>query len=431
MPKQKFSEIKTLLLAAKKSSSIAKIINNLDSYRSKSFLIFEPTKQADISTSLSKDSKEVILNSISDQQILTFSRFLDEDETKDLLSHLSKIRRNYILRRLKHHRSNLIQKIVQLDKKYLEKITDSNFILVKESFSLKEVSRKIEKHIHETKQVPLLLTSNESGIVTGFVPYGNLILTKKTCIKSLIKHLPIISQDGNNEKALDDALKTDTEVIGLISDDHEILGIIHLHDLLTIIRLKTTRAVYKFAGVNKEERPDDQIEEKVSRRYKWLILNLATAVLASMVVAIFEDAIAQISLLAVFMPMIAGEGGNGATQSLAVVVRGLASTKSISLKKSIRIIMKESVAGLFNGVIIGGISCVIALILKAPVILGLILGFSMIINMFVAGLFGAATPFILKKFKIDPAIASSIFVTTATDVFGFLTFLGLGAWLLT
>lgn len=431
MEKQKFLKIKKELLATKSARTIAKIINDLKVlHQIKAFLLFAPSKQAEISLLLSKDAKENIFNLISDHQIIEFLKFLDDDDDREVLSHLNKVRRKYISNQIKTYTNRTIQKIVKLDKNYLKKITDRDFILVKERTSIRDVSKKIGAHTKEKNKVPLVLTTNEFGIVTGFIPYKNLILNKKNNIYSLIKPLPILSHKEDKDKVLETVLKTDAEVIGVVNNDNEILGVIHLKDLVAILRTKATRAVYKFAGVNKEEQPDDCIKTKVTRRYKWLIINLATAALASMVVSIFEDAISQVSLLAVFMPMIAGEAGNGATQSLAVVVRGLAVNPKTSFKKATRIVMKESAAGIINGIIIGIISCGIALMLNAPILLGVILGVSMILNMLVAGFFGAATPFILKKFKIDPAIASSVFVTTATDVFGFFIFLGLGAWLL-
>jgi len=147
------------------------------------------------------------------------------------------------------------------------------------------------------------------------------------------------------------------------------------------------------------------------------------------VVSIFEDTITKISLLAVFMPIVAGQGGNSATQALAVTVRGL-STGVIDWQTAKSVILNEASAGIINGLIIGLIATLIASLIGAPVMLGLILGFSMIINLGVAGLFGALIPFILKSLKIDPAVASSVFVTTITDIVGFFVFLGLGTALL-
>jgi magnesium transporter len=174
---------------------------------------------------------------------------------------------------------------------------------------------------------------------------------------------------------------------------------------------------------------NDKIQTKVKRRYNWLIINLATAFLAAFVVSLFEGTIARLSILAVYMPIVAGQGGNAATQSLAVVVRGLAIGET-SWDQTKSVIIKETCTGVINGVITGIIAGLIALLFNGSPMLGVVLTSAMIINLMIAGLFGSLVPFVLKGFKIDPATASTVFVTTATDVFGFLAFLGLGTILL-
>jgi magnesium transporter len=219
------------------------------------------------------------------------------------------------------------------------------------------------------------------------------------------------------------------DAIGVVDDKEQIIGIIHVRDLLKIAQAEATEDIYGFAGVEREETPQDAIFTKVNKRYKWLIINLATAFLAASVVGIFEDTISKLAILAVYMPIVAGEGGNAATQSLAVVVRGLA-VDEISWPEARGIIMRESLAGLLNGLIVGTASAFTAYFFGAPMMLGVVLGIAMIVNLFFAGLSGALIPFILKSFKIDPAVASSVFVTTVTDIIGFFVFLGLATLLL-
>ena len=167
----------------------------------------------------------------------------------------------------------------------------------------------------------------------------------------------------------------------------------------------------------------------MKHRSNWLIINLATAFLAAVVVGLFQGTIGKIAILAVYMPIVAGQGGNAATQALAVVVRGLA-TGDVTWRDARPIILREATAGTINGIITGCIAGGIAVILHGTPMLGFVLAAAMIINLFVAGFFGSLTPFVLKRLGIDPATASSIFVTTFTDVFGLLAFLGLGTMLL-
>ena len=151
--------------------------------------------------------------------------------------------------------------------------------------------------------------------------------------------------------------------------------------------------------------------------------------IASLVVARFQGSIEKVAVLAVYMPIVAGQGGNAATQALAVVVRSMAQGE-IGWPEARQVILREALAGMLNGMVTGSIAAFAAALLHGNPLLGFVLGTAMVINLFIAGLFGALVPVVLRRSGIDPAVASSIFVTTATDFFGFLTFLGLGSLLL-
>jgi magnesium transporter len=167
----------------------------------------------------------------------------------------------------------------------------------------------------------------------------------------------------------------------------------------------------------------------VRRRLPWLLVNLATALLAATVVAFYEPSIAQFSFLAVFLPVVAGMGGNSGTQTLTVIVRGLA-LGEISWESGKSILSKEIVVGLNNGIITGIVAGLVAYLWKGSYVLGLVLGGAMIINVALAGVVATLVPLILKRMNVDPAIASGIFVTTFTDAVGFLSFLGLATYFL-
>jgi magnesium transporter len=163
---------------------------------------------------------------------------------------------------------------------------------------------------------------------------------------------------------------------------------------------------------------------KVKSRYKWLVINLGTAFLAAAVVGLFEDTIAAFTLLAVYMPVVAGMGGNAGTQSMAVTVRGIA-LGQVSLPTGGRAVFNEVVAGAANGAITGFLVAVIAAVFNRSPLLGLVLGVSMVLNLVIAGFFGTLIPLVLSRIGKDPATSATIFITTATDVLGFLVFLGL------
>ena len=159
-------------------------------------------------------------------------------------------------------------------------------------------------------------------------------------------------------------------------------------------------------------------------RYWWLIINLGTAFLAAFVVSFFQGIIAKMAILAAYMPIVAGMGGNAATQTLTVIVRGLA-LGELEWGNARKALAKEATIGLGNGVTLGVVAALVAYLTKHDPMLGLLLGMAMVCNMFVAATAGTLVPLGLKALKVDPALASAVFITTFTDVVGFASFLGL------
>jgi len=214
--------------------------------------------------------------------------------------------------------------------------------------------------------------------------------------------------------------------------DHggQLLGCVTFDDVSDVVEAENTEDILRFGGVSAGEELKGTWQAAVKSRLPWLILNLATAFVAGAVVLSRQDVISRIVLLAAYMPIVAGMGGNAGTQALAVTVRGLA-VGVIPRDEAFGVIAKEMTAGLINGLAIGVIVCVTALMLGHGAKLGLVVFLAMSVNLFVAGFAGAFIPIVLGRVGVDPAIASSIFVTTFTDVCGFSLLLGLASALLT
>jgi len=200
------------------------------------------------------------------------------------------------------------------------------------------------------------------------------------------------------------------------------MGVIYVGDFLRVIEDQTGETLYEFTGVREEESILNGPVSKV--RYRWLIINLGTAFLAAGAVGLFEDTIAAFTLLAVYMPVVAGMGGNAGTQSMAVTVRGIA-LEQISLSTGGRAVINEILAGAANGLITGVLVVIIAAVFNKSPMLGLVLGISMVLNLIIAGFFGTLIPLLLDRIGKDPAASATIFITTMTDVPGFFIFLGL------
>lgn len=304
-----------------------------------------------------------------------------------------------------------------------------NFVKAEKNDTLKEISRLICKHEKETGKMPTILIT-ENGYLVGELPIQKLLVSnKKIKVHKLVRKIPHVQYDEHEDKVLTTLKDHPHGKVVVLNEKQSIVGVIHTEDILYLINKHSSKSLHKFAGINKEEDVCDPPFTKVRYRYKWLIINLFTAFLAAAVIGIFEDTISRLVLLAAYLPIVAGMGGNAATQTLAVTVRGIA-LNEIDSKNAKIIVKNEVIAGIVNGTITGLIAAIVALALDKSALLGLVLGIAMIFNLFIAGLFGTIIPLVMKKMGKDPASSATIFITTATDVFGFLAFLGMATLIL-
>jgi magnesium transporter len=221
----------------------------------------------------------------------------------------------------------------------------------------------------------------------------------------------------------------DLSVMPIINNYGVLVGRITSDDIYDIINEHATEQMYNLAGVDDEVEDDDEILKAGKKRASWLSLNLLTAIFASIVISLFADTIESMVALAVLMPIVASMGGNAGTQSLTVVVRQLA-LGDISKGDSLRIIKKEVAISLINGAFFAIVMGIISALWFNMNLLGLVIALSMIINLLMAGFFGAAIPLFLKRIDVDPAIGSTVILTTVTDVVGFFSFLALATYIL-
>ena len=236
---------------------------------------------------------------------------------------------------------------------------------------------------------------------------------------------PIKATDRDDIKHVVELFKQyDLSVLPIVSEKGVLLGRITSDDIYDIINEHATEQMYNLAGVDDEAEEDEDILKAGRKRAYWLGINLLTAIAASLVIGLFESTINSMVALAVLMPIVASMGGNAGTQTLTVVVRQLA-LGEISQGDAFRSIKKEVAISLMNGFLFAIVMGVIAWIWFNMPMLGVVIGLSMIINLFMAGFFGAMIPLVLKWLKIDPAIGSTVILTTVTDVVGFFSFLGL------
>jgi magnesium transporter len=218
--------------------------------------------------------------------------------------------------------------------------------------------------------------------------------------------------------------KYDLNVVAVVKNSNELVGRITSDDIIDVIEKNATEQMYQLAGVKEEFEREDNTLSVAKNRALWLFINLGTAILASLVIGVFDQTIQQYVALAILMPIVASMGGNAGTQTLAVMVRRLA-LGEIDHENSKEVIKKEIIISIFNGMLFGLVVALVAIVWFDTLMIGVVIALSMMINLFCASFFGATIPLLLKRFNIDPAIGSTVLLTTVTDIMGFFSFLGL------
>ena len=262
--------------------------------------------------------------------------------------------------------------------------------------------------------------------LVGVVSLRRLLLVAPDTPLKRIMTTDLISvrADMDQEEVARQVASYNLLAIPVVDEENKLVGVITVDDVIDVIKDEATEDVYRLAGVSGDDRVFSRPMESLRKRVPWLQVNLVTAFIAAAVVGLFENTIAKVTVLAMFMPVVAGMGGNAATQTLTVIVRGIA-LGELTWANTRQALLKEAAVGVGNGFACGIVAALVVWIWKGDPILGAIIGAAMVINMFVAAIAGTLIPLSLRAMKVDPALASSVFITTLTDVFGFLSFLGL------
>lgn len=378
-----------------------------------------------VPTSVKKD----LLIKMPEEDLVAILEAIDPDEATDYLQLLSKSKREKVLIQLSEGMKDSLSTLLEFDASTAAGLMTLDYIQVEHNEKISSVAKKFKSHEKRTGRPPVILVKNEGKLI-GFLPGHELgFAAKSELIDKYVKRLPSISYAADHKTVVEKFRAHPHNKIAVLNDEGNVVGIIYSDDMLSLIEEQEAASLYDFAGVSAEEGVTDSAKRKVHNRYKWLIINLATAFLASFTVSQFESTISKYVLLAVYMPIVAGMGGNAATQTLAVLVRGIA-LKQISLGNAFRTLRSEVGAGVINGLINGFLVAFVVLIKDHDAKIALILALAMVINLVVAAVFGTMVPLIMSKLKKDPAASATIFITTATDVLGFLVFLGLATIIL-
>jgi len=406
----------------------ADLIENLiPEYRSKLIELVGFNLDPEIFIELNESMQGEIFILLSTESIVNILKRLESDNALKILENLNEKKKNIVLDKLPPKDRFLLKEGLSYPEDSAARIMQREFTAIPSNWS---VGHTID-YLRENKDLPeefleiFIVDSNFKPI--GTVPSSKVLTTpRESKMNSIMNEMQVLIPVDMDKEEVGHIFENYNLVsAGVVNTENKLVGMITGDDVFTVLKEEAEEDVLRLAGVGDEEITDSVIK-KTKRRFNWLLLNLFTALLATWVISKFGATIEQMVALAFLMPIVASMGGNAGMQTLAVTIRAIA-TKELSSRNFSKIVTKEFIIGVLNGIIFAVITGGIVLLWFKDINLSIIISISMILNMIVAGLFGILVPVSLKKFNIDPAIASSVFVTTITDVIGFLSFLGIGA----
>ena len=410
-------------------ADIANLIENLNpDTRNKLIEIESFNIEPEIFIELNESIQSEVLQLLSIDSLIKIIKRLESDDAIKILENLSKENKEKVLEKLPPKDKFLLQEGLSYPEDSAARIMQREFTAVPSSWT---VGQTID-YLREDKELPkefleIFIVDNDFKPI-GTVPSSRVLRTARESKMNLIMNeMPVLISVNMDKEEVGHAFENYNLVsAGVVNKENKLVGMITADDVVTVVQEEAEEDTLRLAGVGDEE-ITDSVMIKTKRRFNWLLLNLFTALLATWVISNFGASIEQMVALAFLMPIVASMGGNAGMQTLAVTIRAIA-TKELSKSNLNKVIGKEFLIGILNGIIFAIITAVIVQLWFKDLNLSMLIGVSMILNMIVAGLFGILVPVSLKKLNIDPALASSVFVTTITDVIGFLSFLGLGSY---
>ena len=386
---------------------------------------------ADIIDEADDEEKYSILMEFSENKQKNIVEEMSSDELTDLLGMLDEEKANKILEKMTDEDARKVRQLLSYDPDTAAGIMATEFVALKENMTVEETLKYLQKYGEENENIYDLYVVDNFDKLKGVISLKELVTKNFNTRISDVIHTKIegIPYNTDQEEVGHRFEKYGYLTMPVVDNSNRLLGVVTFDDVMQILRDETTEDIHRLGGVDEGEKVDGSLKDSVKSRLPWLIVNLVTAILAAAVVGMFEGTIQAVVSLATFMPIVTGMGGNAGTQTLTIIVRGLA-LGELNFKNMKKVFFKEIGVGVVTGVVIGFIIGVLGYIWEGNFMFGIIISVAMLLNMIVATITGYLVPVVLKKFKVDPALASSIFVTTFTDVLGFFFFLGLATLLI-
>lgn len=430
---KKFDELKPYLRELY-AADISDFLGELDAEEALAvFQELEAQIQGEVLLELEERERQELLRLMEPRRIARIIKEMQSDQARDLVAALPRASLSQVLNRLPLEERIVITELLSYPDNTAGAIMAKEFVAVREKDTVQKAIQTIRSISRETDDIYTVYVLDDEGRYRGNISLQKLILTSpRARVKKLIEEdLVAVPVDMDQEEVANLFTKYNMISAPVVDSDGLMLGRITVDDILTVVREEASEDILHLGGVSADETLSTPLHISSGRRMLWLAVNLVTAFLAASVVRMFQGTIEKLVLLASLMPIVAGMGGNGASQTMAVIIRSIA-LGDLTPAYAGRALVREVLIGIANGTALGLFTGLVVYLITedkhTALLVAPIITLAMLINMIVAAVAGTGVPLILRRLNIDPAIASSIFVTTFTDVMGFFSLLGL-AWL--
>ena len=424
----------TLLMEPLHAADIADLLEQINAFdRARLIRLYDREFDGEILSELDESIREEVITVLRPTVLADAVREMDSDDVVDLIEDLDDANQQTILSALEEGDRAMVEQSMTFPEYSAGRLMQREVVMAPEHWTVGEA-------------IDRLRSADEDDLPTQFYhvvlidprlhPIGNVTLGKlmrsrrdvklMDLVEDTFRVIPATQAESDVAYAFNQYHLISAPVV---DDEGRLIGLITIDDAMAVLDEEHEEDILRLAGVGEESALSDNVVETTRQRLPWLAVNLVTSILASLVIAQFELALAQIVALAVLMPIVASMGGNAGTQSLTVAVRALA-TKDLTGANVWRVIRREVLVGMINGMIFAVVMGVVGLIWFGSAALGYVIAAAMVVNLIVAGFAGTVIPVLLDRLGIDPALASGAFVTTVTDIVGFFAFLGLAALVL-
>lgn len=414
------------------AADIADLLEQVNAFdRMRLIKLYGKEFDGEILSELDEAIREEVIGILHPEVLADAVRELESDDVVDLLEDLDEPQQEAILGALEAGDRAAVQQSLTYPEYSAGRLMQREVVMAPEYWNVGEAIDYLRNTDHLPDQFYHIVLVDPKLRPIGNVTLGSLMASRReVLLKSIVSEtfhtIPVTQDEGDVAYAFNQYHLISAPVV---DENDRLVGMITIDDAMAVLDEENAEDILRLAGVDEESSLSDKVIETTKRRFPWLAVNLVTAVLASLVIAQFEDAIAQVVALAVLMPIVASMGGNAGTQSLTVAVRALA-TKDLTGANIWRVVRREAAVGLINGLAFAVIMGIVGIIWFGSPALGGVIASAMVINLVIAGLAGIMIPVVLEKAGVDPALASGAFVTTVTDVVGFFAFLGLAVLVL-